>query len=178
MAGTAVHSLADDGRKDSRDGCTSGRLGEVLHPLLDLLLPVDCGGCGVPGALLCPDCAALLGEPVQVCPPCYGALAPVYALGAYRGRLRTALLAYKERGRRDRLERRDVAGAGQDDVGVAVVVGAGPFPDAEAAGAVEHGVVHVEPVEAWLLARYDDVHVVAAAEAVVGHRQEGVGIRR
>jgi predicted amidophosphoribosyltransferase len=101
MAGTAVHSLADDGRKDSRDGCTSGRLGEVLHPLLDLLLPVDCGGCGVPGALLCPDCAALLGEPVQVCPPCYGALAPVYALGAYRGRLRTALLAYKERGRRD-----------------------------------------------------------------------------
>ncbi|PZS21531.1 MAG: amidophosphoribosyltransferase [Pseudonocardiales bacterium] len=82
-------------------GCPSGRLGEVLRPLLDLLLPVDCGGCGVPGALLCSDCAVLLGAPVRVYPPCCGADAPVYALGAYRGRLRTALLAYKERGRRD-----------------------------------------------------------------------------
>ncbi len=101
MAGTTVHSCAADGLKDSCDERTSGRVGEVLHPLLDLLLPVDCGGCGVPGALLCPDCEVLLGEPVRVYPPCYGALAPVYALGAYRGRLRTALLAYKERGRRD-----------------------------------------------------------------------------
>ncbi|MGA8516649.1 MAG: ComF family protein, partial [Pseudonocardiaceae bacterium] len=73
----------------------------MLHPLLDLLLPVDCGGCTVPGALLCPDCAVLLGRPVRVYPPCCGTGAPVYALGAYRGRLRTALLAYKERGRRD-----------------------------------------------------------------------------
>jgi predicted amidophosphoribosyltransferase len=80
----------------------SGRLGEVLHPLLDLLLPVDCGGCGVPGALLCSDCAVLLEAPVRVYPPCCGdAAPPVYALGTYRGRLRTALLAYKERGRRD-----------------------------------------------------------------------------
>ncbi|MGB8995599.1 MAG: ComF family protein, partial [Pseudonocardiaceae bacterium] len=73
----------------------------MLHPLLDLLLPSDCGGCGEPGPLLCPDCAALLGAPVRVYPPCSGVGAPVYALGAYRGPLRTALLAYKERGRRD-----------------------------------------------------------------------------
>jgi predicted amidophosphoribosyltransferase len=101
MAGITVRSCAAGGLTDSCDGCTSGRLGEVLHPLLDLLLPVDCGGCGLPGALLCPDCEVLLREPVRVYPPCYEGLAPVYALGAYRGRLRTTLLAYKERGRRD-----------------------------------------------------------------------------
>lgn len=73
----------------------------MLRPLLDLLLPVDCGGCGVPGPLLCTDCEVLLGAPVPVYPPCCEAGPPVYALGSYRGRLRTALLAYKERGRRD-----------------------------------------------------------------------------
>jgi predicted amidophosphoribosyltransferase len=73
----------------------------VLRPLLDLLLPVDCGGCGAPGTLLCPDCAVLLGAPARVYPPCCAGGPPVYALGIYRGRLRTALLAYKERGRRD-----------------------------------------------------------------------------
>ncbi|MGH3702816.1 MAG: ComF family protein [Pseudonocardiaceae bacterium] len=78
-----------------------GKLDVVLHPLLDLLLPVDCGGCGVPGPVLCPDCDRLLGPPVRVYPPCCAAGPPVYALGTYRGRLRAALLAYKERGRRD-----------------------------------------------------------------------------
>ena len=55
----------------------------------------------MPGPLLCPDCAGLLGSPMRVYPPCCAAGPPVYALGAYRGRLRTTLLAYKERGRRD-----------------------------------------------------------------------------
>lgn len=79
----------------------SGKLGKVLRHLLDLLLPVDCGGCGAPGAALCPDCAALLGVPSQVYPACCPTGPPVYALGNYHGRLRTAILAYKERGRRD-----------------------------------------------------------------------------
>lgn len=73
----------------------------MLRSLLDLMLPVDCGGCGVPGPVLCPDCEGLLGAPRRVYPPCCAAGPPVYALGAYRGRLREALLAYKERGRRD-----------------------------------------------------------------------------
>lgn len=73
----------------------------MLRSLLDLLLPVDCGGCGVPGSLLCPDCEVLLRAPVRVYPPYCEVGPPVYALGSYRGRLRTALLAYKERGRRD-----------------------------------------------------------------------------
>ena len=86
------------------------------HALSDLLLPVECAGCGAPGAPWCPDCAVLLGPPVQVHPPRFSAglgvsatpvsalpvpTPPVYALGAYCGRLRTALLAYKEHGRRD-----------------------------------------------------------------------------
>lgn len=72
-----------------------------LRALLDLVLPVGCGGCGAPGPAWCRCCAPLLGAPVRVHPPCCGAGPPVYALGAYRGRLREALLAYKERGRRD-----------------------------------------------------------------------------
>jgi predicted amidophosphoribosyltransferase len=72
-----------------------------VRALLDLLLPVGCGGCAAPGSAWCRDCAGLLGAPVRVYPPCCPASLPVYVLGAYRGRLRTALLAYKERGRRD-----------------------------------------------------------------------------
>jgi predicted amidophosphoribosyltransferase len=79
----------------------TGKLGEVMRSLLDLVLPVDCGGCGVPGPLLCTDCEVLLRTPIRVYPPYCGTGPPVYALGRYRGRLRSALLAYKERGRRD-----------------------------------------------------------------------------
>ncbi|MFN2495056.1 MAG: ComF family protein [Pseudonocardiaceae bacterium] len=74
---------------------------EGVRALLDLLLPVGCGGCDSPGSAWCRDCARLLGAPVRVHPPCCPASLPVHVLGAYRGPLRTALLAYKERGRRD-----------------------------------------------------------------------------
>lgn len=76
-------------------------LGPRLGPLMDLLLPVECGGCGAPGRAWCPDCELLLGPPIRVYPPCCAAGPPVYALGVYRAGLRAALLAYKERGRRD-----------------------------------------------------------------------------
>ncbi|MGH3936262.1 MAG: ComF family protein [Pseudonocardiaceae bacterium] len=74
-----------------------------MHALLDLLLPAGCAGCAAPGSPWCPDCAVLLGPPVRVFPPCFSLVdaPPVYALGVYRGPLRTALLAYKEKGRRD-----------------------------------------------------------------------------
>ncbi|MGH3797989.1 MAG: ComF family protein [Pseudonocardiaceae bacterium] len=74
---------------------------DSVRALLDLVLPVGCGGCGAPGPAWCRRCAALLAGPVRVHPPCCGADPAAYALGAYRGRLRAALLAYKERGRRD-----------------------------------------------------------------------------
>lgn len=79
-----------------REGIRDG-----ARALLDLLLPLGCGGCDAPGLTWCPDCAGQLGPPVRVHPPCCAHNPPVHALGAYRGRLRTALLAYKERGRRD-----------------------------------------------------------------------------
>lgn len=70
----------------------------LLAALIDLLLPGSCGGCGAPGAGWCAGCAAHLGPlrwPVLAGGP------PVVAVGRYRGPLRTAVLAYKERGRRD-----------------------------------------------------------------------------
>jgi predicted amidophosphoribosyltransferase len=96
-----VHNYAAGGLCDRCGRRATGKLGEVLLPLLDLLLPVDCGGCGVPGPPLCTACEVLLRAPIQVYPPCCEAGPPVYALGSYRGQLRAALLAYKERGRRD-----------------------------------------------------------------------------
>jgi predicted amidophosphoribosyltransferase len=69
-----------------------------LAALLDLLLPTDCGGCGRPGPPWCASCAAATGHPVPVALP--GGPRGL-AVGRYRGPLRSALLAYKERGRRD-----------------------------------------------------------------------------
>lgn len=96
-----MHSFAAPGFPHRRCDGASGSLGQVLSSLLELLLPVDCGGCGVPGPALCGECTLLLGAPVRVHPPGCEAGPPVYALGIYQGRLRAALLAYKERGRRD-----------------------------------------------------------------------------
>ena len=40
------------------------------------------------------------------------------------------------------------------------------------------GLVHREPLRRGLLAGDNDVDVVAAAQAVIGHRQQAIGIRR
>ena len=84
----------------------------------------------------------------------------------------------QQRRRRQRLERRHVAGAGQHDVGLAALVVARPVPDADAARAVRDRLVHRQVVERRLLAGHDHVDVVAAAQAVVGHRQQAVGVGR
>ncbi len=68
----------------------------VLAALLDLVLPRSCVGCGYPGVALCAACGP--GEPVRRLLP---GGPPVLAAGEYDGALRRALLAYKERGRRD-----------------------------------------------------------------------------
>jgi len=67
---------------------------------MDLLVPSRCAGCQRDGPVLCADCRSLLGRPLRVRLDGRGQ-PPVYALGRYRGPLRTALLAYKERGRRE-----------------------------------------------------------------------------
>jgi len=64
-------------------------------PVADLLLPRYCLACAAPGQPLCAAC-----RPTEVLRPPQAGI-PTVAAGAYEGALRTALLAYKERGRRD-----------------------------------------------------------------------------
>src|SRR4029077_1581156 len=71
-----------------------------------------------------------------------------------------------------------VAAASHDHVRFAPLVVRSPLPDAESFGTVLDGLIHGQPLRGRLLPRDHDVDVVAAAQAVVGHRQEGVGIRR
>lgn len=66
--------------------------------LLDLILPQRCAGCAAPATAWCERCARTLGAPVPVARP---GLASAYALGPYLGPARKAVLAYKERGRRE-----------------------------------------------------------------------------
>lgn len=66
--------------------------------LLDLIIPQRCAGCAAPGEAWCRACARTLRAPVPVVRP---GLASAYALGSYAGPARRAVLAYKERGRRE-----------------------------------------------------------------------------
>ena len=74
--------------------------------LADLVLPSSCAGCGAERVRLrfgaCGPCAAALEAltpfPTAPVPPPYG-MPACTAVGAYAGPLRSALLAYKERGR-------------------------------------------------------------------------------
>ncbi|BBY98433.1 hypothetical protein MFAL_19000 [Mycolicibacterium fallax] len=76
----------------------------MLGALLDLVLPVECGGCGTPGQRWCPVCATALrvhaDEPLLVSPRLDPGV-PVFALGRHAGPRRSAIVALKEHGRRD-----------------------------------------------------------------------------
>ena len=81
--------------------------------------------------------------------------------------------------RGQRLECRNVAGRGDHHIGISAQhLRAGPLPDTQAAGAVGHGLLHGQEVGGGLLARYDDVDVLARAQAVIVGRQQRVGVRR
>jgi predicted amidophosphoribosyltransferase len=67
----------------------------MLAELADLVLPRSCYACGSAGTGLCGACAPVALVKVDC------ADIPVIAAGRYEGGLRDALLAYKERGRRD-----------------------------------------------------------------------------
>jgi predicted amidophosphoribosyltransferase len=72
--------------------------------LLDLVLPVECGGCGAPSVRWCDACTSALtvrtDEPVLVTPRLDPGV-PVFSLGRYAGARREAIVAVKERGRTD-----------------------------------------------------------------------------
>jgi predicted amidophosphoribosyltransferase len=77
-------------------------LTRLLQALVDLVLPAPCGGCGTtvpPGTALCPACAGTLRRPLPA--PERPDLPPAMALAPYTGAARHAVIAYKERGRRD-----------------------------------------------------------------------------
>ncbi|MFI8194576.1 ComF family protein [Streptomyces sp. NPDC085946] len=69
--------------------------------LTDLVLPAECGGCGRPRSVLCPECRDSLGggAPRRVRPvPEPPGLPAVYAAARYADEVRAVLLAHKERG--------------------------------------------------------------------------------
>ncbi|MEU1934100.1 ComF family protein [Streptomyces coeruleorubidus] len=69
--------------------------------LTDLVLPAECGGCGRPRTVLCPECRAVLSgvAAMRVRPvPEPPGLPVVHAAAPYADEVRATLLAHKERG--------------------------------------------------------------------------------
>ncbi|BBZ10133.1 ComF family protein [Mycobacterium branderi] len=72
--------------------------------MLDLVLPLQCGGCGAPKTRWCDACANELAptlEQPHVVTPRVDPQVPVFALGRYAGARRNAIVAMKDRGRTD-----------------------------------------------------------------------------
>jgi predicted amidophosphoribosyltransferase len=72
--------------------------------MLDLVLPLECGGCGARSTRWCDDCARELSvrpdEPHLITPRVEPGV-PVFSLGRYAGARRQAIIAVKEHGRAD-----------------------------------------------------------------------------
>ena len=72
--------------------------------ILDIVLPVECGGCAAPGTRWCPACQTAwevkTDEP-HLFNPRVDPGVPVFALGRYAGPRRQAVVAVKEHGRSD-----------------------------------------------------------------------------
>jgi predicted amidophosphoribosyltransferase len=72
--------------------------------VLDLVLPLECGGCGAPSTRWCEACARELEmgpDAPRVITPRIDAGVPVFALGRYAGARRQVIVAMKDRGRGD-----------------------------------------------------------------------------
>ncbi|MCV7028008.1 ComF family protein [Mycobacterium sherrisii] len=72
--------------------------------MLDLILPLECGGCGMPATPWCDACArqfVVQPDEPHLITPRIDPLVPVFALGRYGGARRRAILAMKEQGRAD-----------------------------------------------------------------------------
>src|SRR5258705_9275799 len=76
------------------------------------------------------------------------------------------------------LERRNVSGTGHYDIGFSSLIRAGPVPDTNSLCTMVAGRLHVEILQRRLFPRNDYIDVVAAAQAVISHREQRVGIGR
>lgn len=72
--------------------------------MLDLLLPLECGGCGAPATRWCAGCAEVWKvrpDQPHLATPRLDPGVPVFSLGRYAGVRRRAIVDLKERGRAD-----------------------------------------------------------------------------
>ena len=72
---------------------------------------------------------------------------------------------------------RNVAGRREHDIRLLCAATTGPFPYRSATRRVLFRCVDVEPLQLGLLVNDDQVDVIAAAQAMVRHRQETVRVR-
>lgn len=137
----------------------------VLGSVLDLVLPGVCAGCGAPGRPLCSACRSPLARtPSPAWPrPRPPGLPTPWAVTAYDGAVRRAIVAFKERGRWD------LAGPLGDTLARAIIA-------AEPSGTP----VWVTPVPSRrgeVCRRGHDPGVTLARSAVAGLRRRGVAAR-
>jgi predicted amidophosphoribosyltransferase len=134
-------------------------------PLLELLFPVACAGCGGLRGPACPACRAALDGPARLAlpSPAPPGLPPPWAVAAYAGTCRSLVLAFKERGA----------------VSLARVL-AVPLAESIAAAAGERGrpvvVVPVPSSPAAIRARGDDVTLLLARRAASLLRRRGARV--
>ncbi|WP_315770274.1 ComF family protein [Rhodococcoides kroppenstedtii] len=78
-----------------------GRWSATVRAGIDLVVPRECGGCGAASVAWCARCAEALAQPPRAVRPAATVGVPCFALGSYAGPHRAAVVAAKERGRRD-----------------------------------------------------------------------------
>lgn len=72
-----------------------------MRALLDLILPMECGGCGVPGTVFCKECTNFFSGGPFLCETRHDPGVPVWALAEYQGAARELIINVKERARGD-----------------------------------------------------------------------------
>jgi hypothetical protein len=77
--------------------------------------------------------------------------------------------AAEHRRGRESLEGRDISGASHHDVGEFFAIATRPLEYHESAGAVRYRLIHGQVVERRLFSGHDQVDVIPAPQAVVGH---------
>ncbi len=140
-----MHTARHRGRSRS----ATAALGLALVEAAALALPTRCAGCGLVDTALCRRClgalvrAGVLVEQVTgTSPPWWPPDLPLHCVAPYQGRVRAALVAWKDRGRPDltpvvgaglaRAVRAGLSSAGASSGGAAVRVVLVPVPSAAA----------------------------------------------